>query len=171
MFAPRYFAPTFYAPRYWAPGIEGAVEAPSIPGGSGVPFVRRKLKKPKSFRQLLDLQSDTGSFDVEIPPIPVEETAASIGREVQRFQQAIEIVQAQEQQVETEIDLLAAQATLELLIRREILIGELLAAREFILDLQEQAEILRLIRRRRQEEEAILMALMLDDDNMNITVH
>jgi hypothetical protein len=148
--------------------IEVAGYRPGIGGG---PFIRRKLKKPTSFHELLNFKGDTEVFDVEIPPIPVTESAQGIGQEVQRFEQAIDILQAQEAQVEAEIDLLSASAVLELLIRREILIRDLLAAREFILDLQEQAEILRLIKRRRQDEEAILMTLMMDTDNMNITIH
>ena len=152
--------------------IIGSVEAVKkrvFAGGPG--FVRRRVKKPKSFMQLLELQSDTGEFELEIPPTPVEESAKGIGQEVARFETAIEVLQAQEQQVESEIDLLSTEAALELLIRREILINDLLAARAFILDLQEQAEILKLIRRRRQEEEAILTILMFDSDNMNITIH
>ena len=135
----------------------------------GAPFVRRK--KPKSFQHLLNFKGDTEVFDVEIPPIEVKEVSTSYQREIERFEQAVEILQVQEQQAEVEIDLLAAEAALELLIRREILIQDLLAAREFILDLQAQAEVLRLIKRRREDEEAILIALMMDDDNMNITVH
>ena len=148
---------------------DGAISVrPPIYGG-GVPFVRRK--KPKSFQHLLNFKGDTEVFDVEIPPIEVKEVSTSYQREIERFEQAVEILQVQEQQAEVEIDLLAAEAALELLIRREILIQDLLAAREFILDLQAQAEVLRLIKRRREDEEAILIALMMDDDNMNITVH
>ena len=173
MFGPAYFGTAYWGPSFFGPGADGLeFELPQkkrLGGGPG--FVRRRVKKPKSFMQLLDLQSDTGEIHVEIPPIQVEENSVGIGREVQRFEKAIEILQMQEQQVEAEIDLLSASAALELLIRREILIKDLLAAREFILDLQEQAEVLRLIRRRRQDEEAMLMALMMDTDNMNITVH
>lgn len=172
MFGPAYFGASYWGPTFFGPGADGLeFELPKKAGILGGGFVRRPLRKPKSFMQLLELQSDTGEFDVEIPPIPVEESAAGIEQEAQRFESAIQILQAQEAQVEAEIDLLATSAALELLIRREILIRDLLAAREFILDLQEQAEILRLIKRRRQEEEVVLMALMLDIDNMNITIH
>ena len=171
MFAPSYFAPTYFAPVYFPPGADQVTEQPGYRPGIGGGSFRRRLKKPKSFMELLSLQSDTGEFELEIPPQPVEESPQGMQQEVERFESAIEILQAQESQVEAEIDLLATQAELELLIRREILIRDLLAAREFILDLQEQAEILRLIKRRRQEEEAIIMAILMDDGNMNIKVH
>ena len=169
MFAPTYFTATYFAPRYWTPGFEEVIEEGRRRFGGGVPFSRRK--KPKSFHELLNFKGDTEVFDVEIPPIEVKEVSTSYQREIERFENAVEILQSQEQQAQNEIDLLAAEAALELLIRREILIQDLLAAREFILDLQAQAEVLRLIKRRREDEEAILIALMMDDDNMNITVH
>lgn len=169
MFAPTYFAPSYFAPKYWGPGVEGVAVGEGASSGGGIDYGR--FKKPKSYISVLHFKGDTDAFDVEVPPISVEETSTSYQKEIERFEQAVEILQLQEQQAEVEIDLLAAKTALELLIRRAILINDLLAARAFILDLQEQVEILRLIKRRRQDEEIILMALMMDDDNMNITVH
>jgi len=173
MFGPAYFGTAYFGPTYFGPGADGLeFELPKkkrVGGGLARPFADRK--KPKSYQNLLNFKGDTEVFDVQIPPIEVKEVSTSYQREIERFEQAVEILQVQEQQAEVEIDLLAAQGVLELLIRREILIQDLLAARAFILDLQAQADVLRIIKRRRQDEEAILIALMMDDDNMNITVH
>lgn len=78
MFGPAYFGTAYFGPSYFGPGADGLeFTLPKKRHVGGASFVRRR--DVKSFNELLSLQSDTGEFELEIPPISVEETAASIG--------------------------------------------------------------------------------------------
>jgi len=138
------------------------------PSGGGHPV---KGRRPKLYGDDIFFKGDVNKIKYLLKKFHSElkEESATYQDEIDRFETAIEALEAMAQEVEAEI---AVPTTdIDLLILREFLMIDLIALREFILDLIAQVEMLRLIRRKRQDEEAIIAMLMMTDPNMSIIIN
>jgi len=137
-------------------------------GGGGHPV---KGRRPKLYGDDIFFKGDVKKIKYLLKKFHSElkEESFTYQAEIDRFETAIEALEEMAQEVEAEI---AVPTTdINLLILREFLKIDLLALREFILDLIAQVEILKLIRRKRQDEEAIIAMLMMTDPNMSIIIN
>ncbi|MGI9569097.1 MAG: hypothetical protein ACR2PH_05020 [Desulfobulbia bacterium] len=131
------------------------------PGGGGgtIGGHHKRRKKPKLLRKKIKHKSRTKLLDIEVEPIPLEEIAEHIQREIERFELAIDLLSEK------------VMAAREIEPKEQPLILDILDAEEFIEELEDQILILIDIKQRRQDEEAILAVLMLDINDINITIH
>ena len=137
-------------------------------GGGGHPV---KVRRPKLYGEDIFFKGDVKKIKFLLEKFHGKflEESATYQDEIERFESAIESLEAMAEEVEAEI---AVPTTdLDALIMREFLIRDLLALREFILDLIAQAEILKLFKRRRQDEEAMLAILMGRSANTTIIIN
>ena len=109
--------------------------------------------KPKYYSQIISYASPSGSYKVEVKPIPVRESSYSYRQEIDRFTEAALKLGFQLQAAQQELDLYQARNEQ---VKYELLVRESLRVDEFILDLRNQIIMLEKIKKRREEEEVIL---------------
>ena len=151
------------------------VGEPPDTGGGGHPV---KGRRPKLFGEDIEFEAKVKKLKVVVKRIGlatekgvIPENALTYKLEIERFEAAIELIEEKIVGAEAEILFLEDAEEVDLQIKREFLIEDVVAAKEFQLDLISQVEILKLIKRKRQDEETIIAMLMMTDPNMSIIIN
>ena len=153
---PGIWAVGVWAETVWADGVwfESPVVEKEPTGGGGI----FRPKKPKFYTQIISFKGL--SFEAFVEPVPIEESSVGLQLEIDRFRGVVDILQAQMDGIDAEIELFKEKADL---IRAKLLEDEVVRVKLFIADLLLQILQLRKIKRRRLEEEEIIIILMFNE--------
>ena len=162
---------------------------------SGGSFLHdRRLRNKKRSRPLV-FRGDTDDFDMEVEPIEVKETSKDVQTEIVRVEDFSDSLRLRIKTAQNEINLIEMKnffkdlekkkefaldmkrkaalikANIDQLIRREMLLKDIIAAVKFINELFLQAKFLKTVKRRREEEEMLISIIMLEGGSTNITFY